>query len=87
MKKTMKMLAAVAFVAIVAFALVGCGGPDALAKQTVDLTKQMEKAISDGDQAKIANLTKKGLELTAKVEKLSKEDQQKYMDKVTELMK
>jgi len=83
MKKTLKMLVAVAFVAIVAFALVGCGGPESLAKQSYNLYKDIEKA--GDDPKKIEELTKKSLDLQAKIEKLSDDDKKKYQAAVEKL--
>ena len=86
MKKTLKLIAAIAFAAIIAFALAGCEGkkesvpvidnsPAGLAKQAFDLSLESMKVYETGDESNMDELTKKLDELKTKVEMLSDEDQ------------
>jgi len=87
MKKTLKMIAAIAFVAIVAFALVGCGdSPASLAKESYNLYKDMMKAYEAGEYDKAEQIEGKVEKLNEKIEKLSAEDQAKYVAEYMKLL-
>ncbi|MCL2442077.1 MAG: hypothetical protein FWD13_01260 [Treponema sp.] len=79
MKNTLRMVVAITLIMVVAFAMVGCDSPKSLAKQSLQLEKDFEKAYAADDEKKIEQLEKKQAQLTAKIEKLSMEKQLQVM--------
>jgi len=79
MKNTLRMVMAIALIALVAFALIGCDSPKSLAKQSFDL---IQKGITNPTDPK---LIEQSIKLQAKIEKLSEADKKIYEEELSKL--
>ena len=89
MKKTLKMIVAIGFAAVVVFVLICCGGKNNLGKMTkqqVNLIQQLQAAYRIGDSTKVEEIYRKMAVLEEQIENLSEKEKEKYYTKLDSML-
>jgi hypothetical protein len=86
MKKAINIFGIIIVCLMILVMFSNCGGPRSLARESVNLVRQAERAATEGNVQRLIELDRRRTDHLRKVESLSQSDREIYFREVVRLM-